>query len=160
MGVALRPAGDDDEAFLHEVFASTRQRELEALAADQRAAFVRMQYVAQDGQYRQAYPDAAFDVVLVDGMPVGRLSVARRPDEIRIVDIALLPGHRGRGIGTALLEAVLAEGTARSQPVTLHVDSRNQACRLYHRLGFSAVSERGGTLFLERQPRDAGPAVS
>ena len=50
-----------------------------------------MQFAAQSRYYREHYPDTSFDVIVLDDQPVGRLSVARWSDEIRIVDIALLP---------------------------------------------------------------------
>ena len=62
-----------------------------------------MQFDAQHAHYQEHYAGAAFDVILVDGQPAGRLYVAREADEIRIVDIALLPEFCNRGIGTTLL---------------------------------------------------------
>ena len=73
------------------------------------------------------------------GEPIGRLYLDRRADEIRIIDISLLPTYRDRGIGTALLTAVLAEGTAKQQPVRIHVEYNNRAISLYQRLGFIQI---------------------
>ena len=93
-------------------------------------------------------------MVLVDGMSAGRLYVDRTADEIRIVDITLLPEHRGRGVGQALLEPVLAEGERDGLPVTIHVERHNPALRLYARLGFEVVDDPGGIyLFLRRPAR-------
>ena len=47
--------------------------------------------------------------------PVGRLYVARWSDEIRIVDIALLPAFCNRGLGTTLVRALQAEAAARTR---------------------------------------------
>jgi ribosomal protein S18 acetylase RimI-like enzyme len=91
-------------------------------------------------------------VILVDGKPAGRLYVHRRPSEIRIVDIALLPKHRGNGVGTRLLEDLLAEGDGAGKSVTIHVERMNPALRLYERLGFALGEDKGVYLFLERQP--------
>ena len=100
--IALRPIVPEDHSFLLAVYASTREPELAAVPWDaaQKAAFVRMQFDAQHAYYQEHYAGAAFDVILVDGQPAGRLYVAREDDEIRIVDIALLPGYCNRGIGT------------------------------------------------------------
>ena len=65
---------------------------------------------AQDAYYREHYDPATFDVIVVDGEPIGRLYVARWDDEIRIIDITLVPEHRRRGLGTALLRELLDEG--------------------------------------------------
>jgi len=150
----LRSATPEDDEHLLDVYASTRSEELEQVAWDEarKVAFVRMQFAAQDLHYRQHFADAAFDVVVVDGLPAGRLTVARWPDEIRIVDIALLPSYRGRGVGTALLEALLAEGAATGRRVSIHVERVNRALRLYQRLGFVAVADRGVHVLMEWHP--------
>ena len=57
----------------------------------QKTAFVEMHFDAQHAYCQEHYAGAAFNVILVDGQPAGRLYVAREDDEIRIVDIALLP---------------------------------------------------------------------
>ncbi|HEX6939117.1 MAG TPA: GNAT family N-acetyltransferase, partial [Longimicrobiales bacterium] len=67
-------------------------------------------------------------------------------------DIALLPEHRGRGIGTALLEALIAEADAAGKPVSIHVEQYNPARRLYARLGFREVEDLGVYVFMERPP--------
>ena len=86
-----------------------------------------MQFHAQADWYRQHYADASFDVVLVDGEPAGRLYLHRGETEIRIVDIALLPEHRGSGIATSLLRDLLAEADAAGKSVTIHVERLNPA---------------------------------
>lgn len=91
-------------------------------------------------------------MIAVDGVPAGRLYVHRGDAEIRIVDIALLPEHRGGGIGTALLEELLAEADTSGKSVTIHVERQNRALRFYERLGFSVAEDKGVYLFLERQP--------
>jgi ribosomal protein S18 acetylase RimI-like enzyme len=111
-----------------------------------------MQFDAQDAWWRENYADASFDVIVADGEPAGRLYVHRGPSEIRIVDIALMPEHRGNGVGTRLLEDLLAEGDAGGKSVTIHVERMNPALRLYERLGFSVAEDKGVYLFLERPP--------
>jgi ribosomal protein S18 acetylase RimI-like enzyme len=118
----------------------------------QKDAFLRMQFDAQDAWWHENYAEASFDVILVDGEPAGRLYVHRGPSEIRIVDVALLPEHRGNGIGTRLLEDLVAEGDAAGKSVTIHVERMNPALRLYERLGFSVAEDKGVYLFLERLP--------
>jgi len=119
----------------------------------QKDAFLRSQFDAQDAWWREHYAGASFDVVLVDGEAAGRLYVHRGPSEIRIVDIALLPEHRGSGVGTSLLRDLLAEADASGKSVTIHVERMNLALRLYERLGFAVAEDKGVYLFLERPPR-------
>jgi GNAT superfamily N-acetyltransferase len=149
--ISLRPIGPGDEAFLSAVYASTREPELAAVAWDaaQKAAFLQMQFAAQHAYYQEHYQDAAFDVILVEGRPAGRLYVNRAADEIRIVDIALLPDWCNRGIGSALVGALQAEAAASGKPLRIHVERFNPALRLYERLGFRQIEDRGVYLFME-----------
>jgi ribosomal protein S18 acetylase RimI-like enzyme len=112
-----------------------------------------MQFTAQDRYYRDQMPDASYQVVLVDGEPAGRLYLDRRDDELHVLDIALLPEHRGRGLGTRLMGDVLAEADATAKRVTIHVERFNRALSLYERLGFAHVEDQGVYLLLERPPR-------
>jgi ribosomal protein S18 acetylase RimI-like enzyme len=154
-GITLRPASSDDRDFLLQVYASTREEELRLVdwSAEQKAAFVRMQFEAQDAYYREHYHPASFDVIEVDAEPVGRLYVARWEGEIRIVDVALLPEHRGRGIGSTLIRGLLDEAAATEKRLSVHVELNNPARRLYERLGFAEVADRGLYRLLEVTPR-------
>ena len=136
------------------MYAGTRAQELAAFGWDdrQQAAFLAMQFDAQHRAYRQRYPDASFDVVLVDGEPVGRLYLDSAPGEMLIVDIALLPEFRGRGIGTELVTGVLADAATHGAGVTVHVERDNPARRWYLRLGFALIEDQGVYLLLRRPP--------
>ena len=118
----------------------------------QKDAFLRSQFDAQDAWWREHYAEASFDVILVDDEPAGRLYVHRGERDIRIVDIALLPEHRGAGIGAKLLRDLLAEADEVGKSVTIHVERMNPALRLYERLGFALAEDKGVYLFLERAP--------
>lgn len=154
MTPAFRPATPEDDAFLFALYGSTRAEELDAwgLAGPQREAFLRMQYTAQQQHYRARLPRADHQIVLVDGAPAGRLLVDRREDELRLADIALLPEHRGRGLGTALLQALLAEARATAKPVRLHALQGSRAAALYTRLGFSTLAADGPHVLMEWRP--------
>lgn len=145
MTVTLRPAEPRDESFVFEVYAGTRADELALVdwSAEQKAAFVAQQFDAQTRDYARNYPDATVDIVLVDGEAAGRLFVDRTPDDIRVVDISLLPRFRGRGAGGWLLRELQAEAAASGRTLTVHVERFNPAQRLYARLGFVAVGEAG-----------------
>jgi ribosomal protein S18 acetylase RimI-like enzyme len=91
-------------------------------------------------------------VILAGGEPAGRLYVARWEDEIRIVDIALLPEYRGRGLGTALLQGLIKEAEAAGKPLSIHVEMNNPARPLYDRLGFEEAGEFGVYVLMKRSP--------
>ncbi len=143
--VTLRPATGVDRELLLAIYGATRTEELDQVewAPGQREWFLQMQFDAQDREYRRANPDGRFDVIEVDGRPAGRLYVDRRPGDLRIVDIALLPEFRGRGVGAGLIAGLQREATAEGRIVSIHVEAHNPAARLYERLGFVVVADLG-----------------
>jgi ribosomal protein S18 acetylase RimI-like enzyme len=150
----LRPVRDGDRAFLVDLYGSTREDELAQVAWDAgvKRAFVEQQFAAQDHHYRVRYPGATLDMIEVDGEPAGRLYVFRGHGDIRIMDIALAPPFRGRGIGTALLRDLMAEADASGRKLSIHVEMNNPARSLYDRLGFAPVGEHGIYVLMERPP--------
>ena len=152
LALTLREVTAEDEPFLFRVYADSRREELALVpwTAEQRHVFLTSQFVAQYRYYREHYDAATYQVVLADGEPVGRLFVARWPDEIRIMDIAVLTERRGTGIGTRLLRTLCDEADETGVPVSIHVEKQNRAQRLYHRLGFEEREDRGVYSFLVR----------
>ena len=112
--IGLRAVSDGDEEFLRIVYAESRREELDQVVWPEgaREAFLRSQFDAQAAHYTRHYPGAEFLIVEHHGQPAGRLYVRRSPPEIRIMDIAIVPRFRSRGIGTALLQELIAEGRA------------------------------------------------
>ena len=159
--ISLRPSAPEDRDFLLRVYAGTREEELGLTTWDeaQKRTFLEAQFAAQDTWYRERYPGATLDVILADGVPAGRFYVHRREREIRLMDIALLPAHRGSGIGTALLHGLFAEATAAGKTVTIHVEGYNRALRLYERLGFKKIGEHGVYHLMEWTPGPPDPQV-
>lgn len=152
--ISLRTITEADLPFLHRLYATTREDELKQVpwTDEQKAAFVQQQFQAQHAFWQENYIDTSWDLILRAGEPIGRLYVARWPDDIRIVDIALMPELRGSGIGTGLIRALFAEGDASGRKVSIHVEIYNPARRLYERLGFVQAGERGVYLLMERPP--------
>jgi len=160
--VTLRPITDADLPFLFAVYASTRVEELAQVpwTDEQKAMFLRQQFEAQHAWWQEHYTGARWDLVLVDGVPAGRLYVDVWEREIRIVDIALVPEYRGGGIGTMLLKRIFAEGDAAGKPVSIHVEVFNPARRLYDRLGFVQKGTHGDVYVLMERPSSAAAAVA
>jgi GNAT superfamily N-acetyltransferase len=152
--VTLRPITDADLSFLLHLYASTRVDELVQVpwTDEQKAAFIIQQFEAQHVWWQEHYTGARFDLVLVDGEPAGRLYVDVWEREIRVVDIALMPAHRGGGIGSMLLRRIFEEGDAAGKPVSIHVEVFNPARRLYERLGFVEKGAHGDVYVLMERP--------
>jgi GNAT superfamily N-acetyltransferase len=149
--VTLRSVCADDEAFLLQVYASTRLDELAHAAWDesQREAFLRLQFAAQQQHYQTHFPEGDHQLILLGDRPIGRLYVARNTDEVRILDIALLPEHRSSGVGSSIIKEILAEAAKAEKPVRIYVESFNPSLRLFERLGFSPVQDIGTHLLME-----------
>jgi len=129
--LTLRRAEASDQDFLLALVESTRE-DLALLDHTVKAMLVRMQYDAQLSEYRRRFPGLEESIVLVGSASAGRLYVARSSEEIRIVDISLLPQFRGQG--------------------RLHVWQDNPAGALYRRLGFQPGEPDGMYLAMEWHP--------
>ena len=140
--------------FLLQLYATTRMDELAQVpwTDEQKVAFVVQQFTAQHQHWQENYTDTSWDVILLDGEPIGRLYVARWPEEIRIVDIVLMPEHRSAGIGTRFFRELFEEADRSGRKVSIHVEAFNPAKRLYERLGFVQAGDRGVYLLMERAP--------
>jgi ribosomal protein S18 acetylase RimI-like enzyme len=156
MSFSLRPVSHDDEAFLFQVYASTRTEEMALVPwnDEQKQAFLRMQFNAQAQSYRQQFSAAEYHVILHDGVPAGRFIVDRSNERILLVDIALLPDHRRLGLGSALISDLKAEAQETGRPLHLDVENFNPAYRLYERLGFEKIDEAGFYWRMEWRPSE------
>jgi len=157
MSITLRTVGPEDQPFLLAVYATTRAAELEMTpwTAEQREAFVRMQFLAQDSFYREKYTQGDFKVILRDGEPVGRLYVVRETDLIRILDITVLADFRNSGIGSGLVQDLLDEAAKDGKRVRIYVETFNPSLALFQKRNFSVLEEDGINLLLEWKPASA-----
>ncbi|HEX8063403.1 MAG TPA: GNAT family N-acetyltransferase [Allosphingosinicella sp.] len=154
LGIAYRPAADEDLSFLSLVYASTRIEEVARTGwpLETQRQFLTHQFDAQHRHYRQHYPGAEWLVIERDGAAIGRLYIEEWPDQIRLIDIALVPDHRGGGAGGAILADLMDMAAAAEKPLTIHVEKNNPAMRLYRRLGFEPIDEHGVYDLMEWRP--------
>lgn len=151
----VRLMREDEAEISFAIYASTREQELAQVpwSQEQKNAFLRAQFAAQDSYYRQTFPNASYDLIVADSEVLGRLYIDRGPEAFLVIDLALLPAHRRHGLGTTLLERVLAEAGEAGKPVRIHVEQFNPARRLYERLGFEVVEDQGVYLLMESAPQ-------
>ena len=144
-GLNFRRITDADLAFLARVYASIRAEELAVTdwSDERKAAFLDHQFQAQHAHYQRYYPNADWLVTAHQGRDIGRLYIERWPSQHRIIDIAFLPEHCGKGFGAALLGDLMDEATAAGKAVSIHVEKLNPAMRLYRRLGFVTEEDKG-----------------
>src|SRR5258708_7376847 len=127
-GITLRPQTDADRGFLAGLYAGTREEELKQTdwTDEVKRLFCRSQFDAQCEHYAQYYPNASFDVIERDGVPVGRLYVYRSdPKDVRIVDISLVAEARGTGLGTELLLEIMRGSEEARTALSSHVQPLN-----------------------------------
>ena len=144
--VVLRPVTVADKEFLVAVYASTRAEELAQVqwAEGQQEQFVRWQYSLQRSEYQSRFPDARYEVILVNGHPAGRIWVGIDDEQIRLLDIALLPEFQNRGVGTLLVRGLIDEAVLANKPLRHMVFVlNNDAHRFYERLGFVVIEDLG-----------------
>lgn len=152
--VELRPVSDSDNDFLLTVYASTREDELAETAwtEDQKKTFLGWQLDLQRREYESRFPDAEYRIILVDQQQAGRIWVGADEQQIRLLDIALLPEFQNRGVGTTLLRRLMAradnEGKALRHMVFV---LNNNADRFYERLGFKKIDDFGAYKHMEWQ---------
>jgi ribosomal protein S18 acetylase RimI-like enzyme len=151
VSITLRQAEPQDRELLLTIYGSTRADELALTGWDEAAkqGFIEMQFALQAQYYYDVYPEADYLVILSDERPAGRLYLQRWEREIRIIDIAILPEFRNQGIGTGLLHDLFKEATEEGKRVSIHVEKLNPALRLYERLGFRPIEDKGVYLLME-----------
>jgi GNAT superfamily N-acetyltransferase len=148
----LRPVTKEDEPFLVALYGSTRAEELGQVEWEegQKEIFVRWQFDLQRREYDARFPDAKYEMILIDGEPAGRLWTGRDEEQIRLLDIALLPQFQRRGAGTILLGELIAEAGRAQKPLRHMVFVlNNDAHRFYERLGFVVIEDMGAYKHME-----------
>ncbi|RCL21029.1 N-acetyltransferase [Pseudomonas sp. AFG_SD02_1510_Pfu_092] len=150
--VHLRPMTDADLAFLRTLYGTTRAGEMAMLAWDQATleTFLEQQFQAQHSHYQAHYAGAAFSIIESAGEAIGRAYLLWTDSHLHIIDTALMPAWRGRGIGTGLIRQWLARADRHGLSAGLHVTPHNPALRLYQRNGFETIEDNGLYLKMRR----------
>ena len=153
--VELRPVSESDNEFLLKVYESTRADELAQAewAEGQKEMFLRWQLNLQRKEYETRFPDADYRVIVIDRQPAGRIWIGADNEQIRLLDIALLPEFQNRGVGTALLERLKTEAQGAGKALRHMVFVlNNNADRFYERLGFRKIEDFGAYKHMEWRP--------
>ena len=153
--LSFRPVEPGDRDFLLLLFAGAREKELENLnwVGAQRQAFLEMQFKAQQAHYQNHFPQREHQIILLNNRPIGMIDISRSVEEIRVLDIILLPENRNSGIGTSLMNSILEESDRSAKPVRLYVEKFNPVLTLYRRLGFRIIDDTGVHYHMEKLPR-------
>jgi GNAT superfamily N-acetyltransferase len=151
----LRPVTPEDEEFLIALYGGTRAAELAQAqwAEGQQEQFVRWQYGLQRREYESRFPDADYRVIVINDRPAGRIWVGRDDEQMRLLDIAIMPEFQNRGVGTLLLQRLIDEAS-QTNKVLRHMVFvlNNDAHRFYERLGFAIIEDFGAYKHMEWRP--------
>jgi ribosomal protein S18 acetylase RimI-like enzyme len=151
--IQLRTEQASDSLFVQKVYRTTREDELSTTnwPEQQKSAFVTMQALAQMAEYKKNYPGASFQIILYKRKPAGRFYTWENEDEIRLMDITLLPQFRNKGIGKSLLQDLIKKSNRLQKKISLHVEPNNRAYQLYLGMGFVYVKTNGRHYYMERK---------
>ncbi|WP_439690735.1 GNAT family N-acetyltransferase [Curtobacterium sp. SP.BCp] len=138
MDTSLRPAVAADIDWLVELRAVVLRDDLTRLGV--------FDEIRVRSRMRDAWQPEWSRVVVVDGADVGSVTTRLDGDTRWIEHLYLAPEVQGRGIGAAVLRAVLDEPHA--GPTRLNVLQGSAARRLYERLGFVSDEEDDVDVFM------------
>jgi len=150
--VVLRPVEPTDQPFLLALYRSSREKELGQVewAEGQKEGFLHWQFELQQREYESRFPASRHDVIVVDGTAAGRMWVGADKAQVRLLDIAILPGYQNRGVGTALIKQLIDEVRTSNKRLRHMVFVYNDdAHRFYERLGFVVIEDLGGYKHME-----------
>lgn len=151
--VLMVPEEPKDKDFLRELYFTTRYDiDRAPVEESKKRQLKQIQFEAQYAHYKRHYSGASFDLVCEGDRPIGRIYVDVRSDEVRLIDIALLPEYRGLGIGRRLLRECQEKALAANLPLRLRVEPDNPALRLYQRMGFKVIADEQVNLHMEWLP--------
>jgi len=131
--IELRPAGESDRELLWLIQSTSMRPAVESTWGWDESF--------QRSYFDEHYGMAPLQIVRVNGRDAGVICWEAGPDHVFLRNVALLPDFQGRGIGTEVIRAVMAEAADRGVPLRLQVLKTNRAQRLYERLGFHTYAE-------------------
>jgi RimJ/RimL family protein N-acetyltransferase len=152
--ISTPQVSEEDMVFLYQLYASTRIEEMRQTtwSDQQKHDFLLQQYNAQHSHYFSHYPKGDYLIVEKNKKPIGRIYLDRDEKSICLLDIALIPESRNKGLGTELLKQLIKEAQEGQKKITIHVESFNPAYQLYQKLGFKHVEDKGVYQYMEWYP--------
>ena len=131
--IKYRPAREKDVDFLYALHVATMKEYVDKVWGWDDGV--------QESLFRKNYVAAHIQILTLDGKDIGMLSVEETGNDVFLGVIEIHPEYQRKGIGTALINKIIAEGAQNMKPVRLRVLKVNLAKGLYQRLGFSTIEE-------------------
>lgn len=142
MRLSCPPITHSDEPFLLALYESVRAEEMALVpwSEEQKKTFLNFQFQAQHQHYTTKYPHGSFQTIEFEGEKIGRLYLCELEDEVRIIDLTILPDFRGKGFGSEILTDVLSKAT---KPVRVYLENFNRFKLLFESFGFRMIRDEG-----------------
>jgi ribosomal protein S18 acetylase RimI-like enzyme len=145
VNVTLRAANSDDAPLFYRVIDLTMRDFI--LATWGRWDEERVQ---RESQEHSRLPHA--QIIQVNNVAIGVLRVARYPSHLQVEQVYLLPQYQRLGIGSEIMNKIIAEAAELRIPVRLQVMAVNPAKRFYEHLGFVVMETIPDFFLMEKSP--------
>jgi ribosomal protein S18 acetylase RimI-like enzyme len=149
MEYRLRRALESDKAFLYSLHCATMREIIEKTWGWDEAW--------QRANFDERFEEQLVSIIEAAGRDAGGLWLQSTQEVLYIADLQILPELQGRGLGTSVLQGLIADATARRVPLELAVLRANpRARRLYARLGFTVIEEGDPVIRMRHHSRQIG----
>jgi GNAT superfamily N-acetyltransferase len=149
MQITFRPACAQDFEYCKRLYFAEMQWIIDELNLDRDA---------QANSFDQQWELAQVRILMVDGSDVGWIQSTARENELFLTQIFVDGPFQRRGIGTHVMNRLIAEATEAGKAMCLDVVKFNPALRLYERLGFGIIGGDDRKFYMKRGPEEAVPA--
>ena len=131
--IRFRQAQENDANFLYALHVATMKEYVDKTWGWEDAF--------QEAVFRERYVPAEVQIITWNGKDIGMISVEEKKEDVFLRTIEIHPLYQRQGLGTSIIQQIVADAASRKKSVFLRVLKVNPAQRLYERLGFRIVEE-------------------
>jgi ribosomal protein S18 acetylase RimI-like enzyme len=103
-----------------------------------------------EARFASRYKAQSTWIIRRGGVDIGWMELHEVDEELRLNQLYVAAAHRRNGIGSEVMQHVLARSRETGKPVLLNVLKNNPARRLYERFGFTVSGESETKFFMTR----------
>ncbi len=143
----LRPQQEDDAVFIQALINQHKQDSL--IQAGLPISLVEHLLPMQVRAHLAGIVGDRQDIIMLNGVPVGRIVMQRRTNALHLVELLLSVDQRGKGLGSALISYLQVYARKERINISLNVEVINPARALYNRMGFKERPIQGVSVPME-----------